>query len=500
MVSNAEAANWYVDNGATGANNGASWPNAWTSFSRVVWGTGGVQAGDTLFISGGTTSKTYIENWSVGASGTSGSPISIKTGQDPGHNGTVIFDYGASGDSGTGSGIGLNGRSHIIISGKVGGLRRLKIQNLRNTSDSMQGTGIGGIGVTASNILVEYVEIYNCNNGVYVSYSTNIEVRYCKITMRGDTGVGLIASSGSWDSHRIHHNEITSMVNSGGPDGISCSDGVSIYNNTFRITRHSSYTSDQHPDQIQATGNYLKVYNNDFVDIGDSAIDFDAWSNTEPHDVWIYNNIFRIVTAIDPYPEYFRLYSSNGRLSSATNFKILNNLFIDNNAGGNNFTAVRFTVDGEVSGTGNEIKNNIFYNCGDGSQYFPMIQINGPSGSFSFDGNVYYHPSGTSYIKIYGKLYKSSEWIAESEPNGKTGAPLFVSYTPYSAGNDLRLSANDKVAINGGVNLSSYMTSDKNGVTRPQGGQFDIGPYEYSIEVVGDGIQTPTGLRILTIQ
>ena len=53
----AQAANWYVDNVATGANNGTSWAAAWKSFSAVVWGSSGVKAGDTLYISGGSSSR-----------------------------------------------------------------------------------------------------------------------------------------------------------------------------------------------------------------------------------------------------------------------------------------------------------------------------------------------------------------------------------------------------------------------------------------------------------
>jgi hypothetical protein len=55
----ADAKNWYVDNAALGVSNGTSWENAWKSFSSVVWGSVGIMPGDTLFISGGATSKTY---------------------------------------------------------------------------------------------------------------------------------------------------------------------------------------------------------------------------------------------------------------------------------------------------------------------------------------------------------------------------------------------------------------------------------------------------------
>ena len=61
-VAPAMAANWYVDKDAQGSNNGTSWTNAWNSLSRIS----GVSAGDTVYISGGSASKTYTlsSSWS----------------------------------------------------------------------------------------------------------------------------------------------------------------------------------------------------------------------------------------------------------------------------------------------------------------------------------------------------------------------------------------------------------------------------------------------------
>lgn len=66
----ADATNWYVDNAASGTNSGTI-SNPWTSLSSIVWAS--INAGDTLFIS----RQVYNEKFTVGKSGSSGSPIII---------------------------------------------------------------------------------------------------------------------------------------------------------------------------------------------------------------------------------------------------------------------------------------------------------------------------------------------------------------------------------------------------------------------------------------
>jgi hypothetical protein len=487
-----QAANWYVDNAATGANNGTSWAAAWKSFSAVVWGSSGVKAGDTLYISGGSSSKTYTETWSVGASGTAASPIHIAIdAANTSHNGQVIFDYNAAGDQGTLTGVSCS-RNYITFTGNVNGAANLVFNNLRNITNRTACVAIDASGTTG--VVIDHISSTNCNNPIRLSSATGFTVSNCSLLqVRGDAAISAAGSGGSWDANLVYNNVIGLLYNGAvpsgkstnyvGPDGIQISSGVSIYRNVIKITKTTVYTSDQHPDLVQCTGNNVKVYANEFVNIGDSGFDYDCFSNPNPHDIWIYNNLFRITDSIDPYPEYFRMYASINSISSITNVKIINNTCVDNNF---QYRVMWFAdFNGNPTASGNEIKNNLFYNCGGGNPSAPVIYVDNSSAfnasSFTFDSNIYYNLSAPQYIVFRGTTYTTVNWVGANEPHGKTTAPKVVSYSQFAASNDMHLQASDTAAKDEGLSFSTYFTIDKDGVTRPQGVAWDIGAYEYNV-------------------
>ena len=109
---------WYVDNAASGANDGSSWVNAWQSFATINWGL--VGPGDIIEISGGTTSKTYpAPGLVVGAAGIAGKPIIIQGGTGLGHNGTPVLDGGNTGSNwyGVDNGWAATARNHVVVKG-----------------------------------------------------------------------------------------------------------------------------------------------------------------------------------------------------------------------------------------------------------------------------------------------------------------------------------------------------------------------------------------------
>ncbi len=482
-------ADWYIDNAAVGSsNNGTSWANAWTNFSNIIWGATGVKAGDTLYISGGSTSKVYTNALIVGAAGISNYPIVITLdAANSNHNGKVTWDYDYLGDLDDAVAITCL-KDYVTISGEVNGQCNLVINNLRNYLDNSSAVAI--YADSTRGVVIDHVASTNCNNPIRLASSaTQFRISNCILQgVRGDAAIAVAGCMGTWDANIICSNRFEMVLNwavppggSGsyaGPDGIQCSDGVSIFGNYFVEHTTTNFTSTQHPDMIQNTGNNVKVYNNEFENVGDSVFDYDCWSDPEPHDIWIFNNLFHITQAIDPYPEYFRLYSSGGNISTLVNLKIFNNTFMDNSS----WIPITFSnLKGKPGGAGNEFKNNLFYNCGNGT-FMPLLYIEDNCGftsdSFAFDANLYFNAVTEPFI-YYGASYSASAWVQKFEPNGRTNMPTFVSYTPFGASNDLHLADTDGGAANAGVDLSAYFSVDREVITRPQGPAWDIGAYEY---------------------
>ncbi len=87
--------------------------------------------------------------------------------------------------------------------------------------------------------------------------------------------------------------------------------------------------------------------------------------------------------------------------------------------------------------------------------------------------------------------------VSYSPSNTQTVDPSFVSYSPKTATNDLRLGASDTAAKDKGVDLGSPYNTDKLGTLRPQGSGWDIGAYEY---VQGGDMMAPAAPSGLVVR
>lgn len=198
---------------------GKSWATAWKGLEQVNWNI--IQPGDTIYVSGGTTSATYAGGIRISKSGTASGYITIDTGANSsspaGHNGTVIIEGGDYCIRTTGS--------------------YLKVRNLLCQHASRSGFRIEGTGAVLE------------NNAVRETYGQGIHVHSCK---------GCV----------VRGNRVTTFPNDGpGESRPYQTDGIVIYDSSDTLiernwVRLTNQYGSAHIDGIQASTTLGKNYEN----------------------------------------------------------------------------------------------------------------------------------------------------------------------------------------------------------------------------------------------
>lgn len=192
LTINLFATDWYVKNGGTGSNNGTSWTNAWTSFSSINWSS--VNAGDYIYIDGGTTSVTYTTGINIGKSGSTGNYIYIMAGK---------YAPDATNHSGrptiTTSGYALTNQSYDWI--YVKGLAAIDC-----TSDRVFNFHTG-----ADHLVFDSLYVYNNRGvGMWSENTSYVEIKNCTIISHTNSSTydnDCIQSQYSGNHHWfVHHN------------------------------------------------------------------------------------------------------------------------------------------------------------------------------------------------------------------------------------------------------------------------------------------------------
>jgi hypothetical protein len=444
------AAVWYVDSQATGAKNGTSWANAWTNVDQIS----GISPGDTVYISGGPSgsSRTYT----LSAPWTPETGITYQIAQDPSHNGTAIFNTGNQSWI-----IGV--LNNVVISGNAGdGKQHFQVSGNARVIDCSGST----------NLRVAYV---NCGQGTgslgYFNGGTAIEIDHCYFyklsgsSSDDDHAVYFDVSGSGWDTNKIHDCTfyLPRDTSGEGDDGIqSGTSSISVYKNTFIGYTVSNYPRGQHQDGWQPlTGSYYKFYANYVQDMANYALFGDAYSGDFSH-FWVYNNILVIadsaIRSSDP-PGGIVIGQDGGayeNLGRAPNF---NDVMIANNFADGYGNHGAFTLNNVTS------HPSSFTNC----LIANNISING--GGLDTQGNA-------------GTPTPSNVQLSASD-----GPINFVSYTLNSASNNYQLLSSAISLVGKGTNLSTYFTTDKDGLPRTI--PWDIGPYRY-IAAGANPTPTPT--------
>lgn len=454
FVTSVVAEDLYVrpSSGEYGSENGSNWDNAFDGWSDISWGgaAGQVGPGDTLYVAAGS-----YTGCTIGDSGSSGSPLVIQAAQDT-HTGVATL-----------GGLNFLENDYVTITGQFGSSTNFAIN--------------GGTGQNCSYCKL----LYFTSSGTpdfYLEYGSYWEIGYFNVAVDANAGLDAAFSMeanvdiNAYDVNLIHNGRllIPSLVNDGtGMDGFQINTGTT-FSNVVLQSFAAAQAGSNHQDVIQCYGDkYLKIINCEFIDGGDSQIDFSDNSGSMHHLI-VRNSIFRR-TINNTGTVGLRIYTT-GDTPGYSEIYIENNTFVDHaRTSGSYGGAIRIHDNNTGSETASNcfLRNNIFYNCGDG---WDALQIENITDNWDFSYNVINAGS-------QGNTGTGS-WTQDA--GAQSGAPSFVSYTAYNAANDYHLAVGDTAARGNGVDLSAYFTTDKDGVTRSA---WDIGAFEYTD---GEGPAWPT--------
>ena len=430
---------WYVDPAAGGLNNGTSWTNAWTSLSLS-----GVAAGDTVYISGGAQGNTQTYNL-AGAfnsitgfcSGTVGSWVTYKIGQDSAHNGTAIFNW-TSGYSEFLNAVGSF--SYFIVSGDAG-------DGAMHFQTSNYALGINWaslVGVRASYInfgSIPKIGISNPCTGLEVDHC----YAYCTNLTTADYCFYAQCTGSAYDVNLFHDNTFYVPYNSAldgtGMDAWKLNgNGWSMYNNLI-IGYSASFTEGEHQDGVQsnAPASYVKIYNNLFINMQNYDIYFGQPLGNIAH-LWVYNNIGINTVGSGTQSIAIAGYTDSPGPYTVTDCIIANNL-------GDGFYNT-FTLRDPNHGT----TSGIFVTC----YAYNNTAVN-PSNSNIFDPAV----TAANNVTV----------TAAQAPSD------FVTWILNSISNNYHLKAGASALIGTGTNCSAWFSIDKDNNSRAA--PWDIGPYKY---------------------
>lgn len=426
------AANHYIRAGATGANNGTSWTDAWTRFGAIS--SANWVRGDTYYVAGGI----YTENVSI-----------------PSKSGTnwIIIKKANASDNGADTGWDSSyATTQAVINGNFTSLTGYIELN------GVTGSGTSGHGIKIHPSTSLSVVVLGNGTGPHHLYHLDVEGPGFDYGSLGTDGIYYnIGTKGFHVSDSYIHEIPRNGISIGTSAGTSWSDYGTLFENN--IIERTGGVGIAYPDihgqgmQIgyASTDSYLIIRNNIFKNIIGSAM-IAYLGGTASHTYSrIYNNIFYI-TDLDTYeiisPGVIWTNSAGGAVTDY--FYIYNNTFYNLGDGSHAYVNGKILLSSSGTITTAEAKNNLWVNSRFG--YLGHIGLTVKSNN-DYYGNTGYVPTG------------ETNQVAES-------SNPFTNSVSYDF--TLKPTAN---AVNTGTNLSSIFTTDKDGATRLN---WSIGAYEYA--------------------
>lgn len=313
IVATAFGTNWYVDNAATGANNGTSWANAWVNPTNVVWET--VNPGDTVYVSGGATQKIYNDWLIIGRDGLPGKYVTVKVGQEPGHNGKAIFEACGVSMNTTAQWAAIDGSRSVAFVSPTNHQQVIKgpsaitnnigfwFRNLVGTNKDDASPALWYFR-SPNNLRFSYIEVSGLtNSGNFEFHEDRGTVCYASVDQITTTNIVfeylfLHDNSGqqfSWNGQKADSfdNMIFRLgwIHMGGEDHFEVGSGWTISDSVIGPCSGTSV----HNDFFQFTGNYIKVFNNDIRESANAIMRVQTYPDEATqglrHNIFFFNNL-----------------------------------------------------------------------------------------------------------------------------------------------------------------------------------------------------------------
>lgn len=487
---------WYVNrdtpqrDNPTGQN-GRSWATAWQDLDSVgYWGDGNgvnwnlVQAGDTIYISGGTdstryTPKDHAEGQCIYGvtmvsrnneiySFTDGDPVVITKAWHPNHNGGVYF---ITNDNAQQRAFDFQNVSNV----KFVNLNFMNLNHPDSSVGSVISTGQGSNTECNDSLLTfENCYFYTRGGGAMIGMGTaKTTIRNCIIDME----------ESDYDADN------DAMGFTGGRGGYTIDNNIIIY-------RNGSMTTGAHRDVLQFSNFGQRneeerlsttISNNLIIDTRPEGIGWNAYLySSGPYcnqTFYIYNNIFvsqkqytNAVPIFMYHPGEPQYYDEFGRFKQS--YHILNNTFIMKGKGGGPITLLNSDT--------TIIKNNIMIVDTSNYLFYSLDGIDGfPVAYKEIDYNVLAEKGGISSDAFgfeNGNNRTLSQWrsLYSYDVNSITMNSSDVTFTNKYDIN--KVSYYTTSGRDAGENLWDeypFLRNDAVGNARPESGTWDIGALEY---------------------
>lgn len=410
---------YYVDNMVSASGTGTSWSGAWKNFSNIDWSV--VAPGDTIYVSGGSTSKAYNQTLNVGKGGTAGKPITITEGVDPGHDGKVVID-----GQNSRVGVSINDKNWVTVSD-------LDVVNAPGAGFTVRSAEAGVV------LEGNHVHAANLPSGNARGYD-----------VRGSVGQDAVVVRG---------NGFTTPTNtSAQTDGIWSSDNDGVVFEKNKIVISNSNTNG-HSDGIQSFHDYsITIRDNWFEQANNATIN--------NHGAWLSNTrnggtidfLDNVVLAPNLTGDSAVTHWAESTWGENGTADIVNNTIV----GGRR--ALNFENSPDV-----EIYNNIAQPVSGGVAVYSAA---GAPSAAHVDNNLLWSPNG-AVANIGGGNMTWSQWKGRGyDAQGVNANPAFAN----PGAKDYTLQGTSPAINRGDTRLE--VGPDQLGTARPQGAAYDLGAFE----------------------